>query len=444
MIINNLPKDPGLAGWNEILPARQPSKSLEKNITCDWLVIGAGFAGLAAARRLRQLHPTDTIAVLEARNLAEGPIGRNSGFMIDIPHNLTSRDYASARAKDLQHIAMNRRAIEFAFDAVEEFEMSHEALSQCGKVNSAATAKGHAHNLEFAGHLKSLNEPFELLDAKQLKEISGTTYYRSGLFTPGTAILQPALFARGMADGLARNNIQIYENSPVIELSRKTGNWQAKTPSGSVSTPKVILAVNGHVQSFGYFQSRLMHVFLYASMTRILNPSEVAKLGGAPQWNFTPSDPMGTTVRRISGTSGDRIIVRNRFTYNPSRHVNDSAINDVAGTHDAVFAARFPMLKNVSMQYRWGGLLCLSANSVPAFGELEEGLFSACCQNGLGAAKGTLSGILAAEQASNIGSELLDQTLALDAPRLLPPAPLSKLGATALMRWRELRCGREF
>ncbi|MCA9772984.1 MAG: FAD-dependent oxidoreductase, partial [Myxococcales bacterium] len=49
-------------------------------------IIGAGFAGLAAARRLAQLRPQDTVVILEARAVAEGPAGRNSGFMIDLPH----------------------------------------------------------------------------------------------------------------------------------------------------------------------------------------------------------------------------------------------------------------------------------------------------------------------------------------------------------------------
>ena len=44
--------------------------------------------------------------------------------------------------------------------------------------------------------------------------------------------------------------------------------------------------------------------------------------------------------------------------------------------------------------------LCLSLNNVYAQGEVEEGIYSACCQNGLGTAKGTAIGIVVAEQAS--------------------------------------------
>ena len=71
MKVSALPTDPGQAGWNAILPARAPGASLAENIVADWVIVGAGFAGLAAARRLRQLHPSDRIVLLEARGIAD-------------------------------------------------------------------------------------------------------------------------------------------------------------------------------------------------------------------------------------------------------------------------------------------------------------------------------------------------------------------------------------
>lgn len=60
----------------------------------------------------------------------------------------------------------------------------------------------------------------------------------------------------------------------------------------------------------------------------------------------------------------------------------------------------------------------------PAFGEIEEGIFSACCQNGLGTAKGTLAGIAAAELATRSNSPVVDDMLAAPMPQRLPPEPL--------------------
>ena len=101
------------------------------------------------------------------------------------------------------------------------------------------------------------------------------------------------------------------------------------------------------------------------------------------------------------------------------------------------------MLRNVEMAYRWGGRLCLSLNNVQLVREIEDGLFSACCQNGLGTTKGTLAGMMAADLATGHKSLALDRMVGSPAPRQLPPAPISKIGATVRLRWQEFRAGRE-
>ena len=151
-----------------------------------------------------------------------------------------------------------------------------------------------------------------------------------------------------------------------------------------------------------------------------------------------------TTDNKTTTEIGDdRIVVRNRFTWAPGRSVNESKLDGIGAVHDQSFAARFPMLPNVSMDQRWGGLLCLSRNGVPAFGELEPGLYSACCQNGLGTVMGTLSGKLAAELVFGKSSQSLESMNQFPDPVKLPPEPFSSIGANAFMRWSEFRAGKE-
>ena len=436
MKVNRLPSDPGPAGWNRLLQEPMPAVQLEEKITADWLVIGAGFAGLAAAHRLCKQAQGDKIVVLDAVRVGDGPAGRNSGFMIDLPHDLKSADYGGGLDADLDQTQDNRLGIEHASKMATEYLLSDEAFIVSGKINGAATAKGQAHNENFAKHLTAMGEPYESFDAKQMREITGSSYYQDGLFTPGTAMIQPAMYIRGVAEGLGQDGVTIYEDSPVTALNNN-GSWVVETPQGQVSSPRVILAVNGHLNSFGYAKSRLMHVFTYASMTRALTPQEIGKLGGNPIWGLTPADPVGTTVRRISGKGGDRLIIRNRFTFDPTLEVSPKRIAKIGHDHDASFLHRFPDLSNVTMEYRWGGRLCLSRNNVQIIQELEPGLFSACCQNGLGTAKGTFAGGLAADLALGRPSQALSRALAADAPARLPPASIAKLGANLYLRWQE-------
>ena len=194
MKVDRTPENPGPAAWDAILPQEPNLPALNETRTADWLIIGAGFAGLAAARRLQTKNPNDRIVVLEAQRIAQGPAGRNSGFMIDLPHDLVSDDYGGNLDQDRITIAQNREAIAFAQQAVTDLGLPNEAFRKVGKINAAASRKGNHHNRDYARHLQKLGEKYEKYDAQTMKAITGIDYYQSGLFTPGTVILQPALF----------------------------------------------------------------------------------------------------------------------------------------------------------------------------------------------------------------------------------------------------------
>jgi len=444
-----LPKNPGVTGWKEILPKRKINPKLSDHINADYLIIGGGFAGLSAARRINQINKEAKIAVLEACEIGEGPAGRNSGFMIDLPHNLASDDYLGSLEKDREQTLINRSAIEFAKSASEEYEMPPEAIQLVGKTNAAASEKGMKFNTEYAKHLDKTSESYKMLNAEEMKDLTGIDYYMNGLWTPGTAMLQPALYIQSLADGVTQNeNVTLYENSPVIDLEDAGSNdgqkvWKAKTSLGSISSPKVILAVNGIVERFGFFQNRLMTIFTYSSLTRELTSDESSMLGGSKEWGLTSADAMGSSVRRISGIGGNRILVRNRWSYNPSMEVSDSFMSAAANSHKESFKARFPMLSKVSMEYSWGGRLCLSLNNVFAQGEVDEGVYSACCQNGLGTAKGTAIGVITAEKISGTINSLVPDFVDEEAPKKLMSKPLMWFGVNSYMRWKELMAGKE-
>ncbi|MEM6422064.1 MAG: FAD-dependent oxidoreductase, partial [Pseudomonadota bacterium] len=90
MKIQRLPKDDLSNGWSGMLPPRRPHAALTGERTADWVVLGAGYAGLAAARRLAENRPSETVAIVEAGAVGENASGRNSGFAIDLPHNVGS------------------------------------------------------------------------------------------------------------------------------------------------------------------------------------------------------------------------------------------------------------------------------------------------------------------------------------------------------------------
>lgn len=441
--VRRTPVHNGLAAWSEILGPAAARPALAGDVGCDVAIVGAGFGGLSAARRLRQIAPGARVVVVDAGRVAEGGAGRNSGFMIDLPHELTSDDYAG-HGDDRTMIALNRKAIAFARAAVEEYGIDRNFFDPAGKINGAASAAADALNRSYAQHLTDLGETNELLDAQAMAEVTGSRHYTSGVYTPGTVMLQPAGYIRGLGEGLRRVGVTVAEQTPVTALARQGAGWTVTTPKGRISAGKVILANNGHLESFGFAQNRLMHVFLYASMTVELDADSLRKLGGNPRWGVTPSDPMGTTMRRIDqGQGGNRIITRTCATFEPGMEPSEATLKRTARVHRQKFEDRFPQLRGMAMDYTWAGHLCLTKNGVSVMRELDQGLYAAAVCNGLGTARSTLTGIAAADLASGQQSDLTAHFLNEAQPTRLPPPPLSTIGANAYLRWKEMRAGRE-
>ena len=110
----------GQSAWHELSPKRQPRPMLDHDTTADWVIIGGGFAGLHAAKRLRELAPKDKILLLDAMAIGEGAAGRNSGIMIELPHGLTDSHYEDLVENDPRPmINALRHAINYASDMID-------------------------------------------------------------------------------------------------------------------------------------------------------------------------------------------------------------------------------------------------------------------------------------------------------------------------------------
>ena len=73
--IVKLPCDDRSCGWYAALPEPQPARRLVGEQRADHVVIGAGFAGLAAARRLASHLPHARILLVDAQRVGYGASG---------------------------------------------------------------------------------------------------------------------------------------------------------------------------------------------------------------------------------------------------------------------------------------------------------------------------------------------------------------------------------
>lgn len=434
-----LPQTDGESGWYDLLLPPEPAQRLQGDQSADWIVLGAGLAGLAAARRLAELAPHASIALIEARRVGEGAAGRNSGFLIDLPHDLTSHSYTGGQDLDRQQIRLNRSAIEFLRGIVQRHGIDCDWREQ-GKLHGAVEERGIKALKEFSHCLTALGEPFTELDAADMKRITGTSFYRAGMHAPGCVLVQPAALVRGLARTLPEN-VTLYEDSPVRDIELGPPHCMT-TAEGRLRAPKLVMANNAYASQLPGLglKGRVLPVYTFASLTRPMSEAESRALGGEADWALIPADPMGTTLRRLAN---GRICVRNCFAYLPSLKAGDATLARVQRAHRRSFQRRFPMLEGMEFTHTWGGALCLSRNGGVPFGQLAPGVFSAICQNGLGLTRGTLSGKLIAEFALGEQSDELSILLKQPWPCRNPPEPLLGLGVRSSIAWKEWQAGVE-
>ena len=56
--------------WINDLNIRTNIKTLSSNLVSEWLIIGAGYTGLSAARKLGQLYPNQKIILIDAQSVS--------------------------------------------------------------------------------------------------------------------------------------------------------------------------------------------------------------------------------------------------------------------------------------------------------------------------------------------------------------------------------------
>ncbi|MEM7523965.1 MAG: FAD-binding oxidoreductase [Pseudomonadota bacterium] len=433
MKIDRLPKDDHTNGWSAILPPRQPNRPPAGDVAADWVVLGAGYAGLAAARRLAEARPDDSVALIDSGAAGENASGRNSGFAIDLPHNVGSS--LEELEGSHRYMALARAAISHLEDVIGAHDIACD-WAKTGKYHAAVSPAGVRDVLEpLAKELQALGEPFEWVETAALAETLGSSHFTAAIHTPGGALMNPAALTRGLADSLP-SNVTLFERTPVTGAVFQNGA-QLTTPTGVIRAPRMILAANGFAERFGFFPGKFMHLAAHASLTRPLSEDERAAYGAPAAWGLTPANAFAGITMRY--TDDHRILIRQGLNYCPSQRVSERERQAIARRHKRLFDQRFPMLPKVEMAHTWSGFVCLSRNAAPGFGRLSPNIWGAVCQNAVGVTKGTIGGLLAADMALERDNPLIADMESLGAPSALPPRPFLDIGVRARFQWELLR-----
>lgn len=436
--VTGLPHEVTDSGWFGMLGNIVTAPALSGRIDVEWLVIGAGWFGVNAARRLAELRPDEQIALVDAGKIGNNAGGRCAGYAIDLAHNPRNPNFAEDEQGNIEERDLNLEGISYLRDGVERHSIDCDWSAE-GKTHAAVTPRGENCLKTFADALDRIGEKYEWYDAAQMSDLVGTSYYTRGLHTPGTILLQPAAMLRGIADNLGPN-ATVYEDTPVVEFAFGASCHVLITPKGEIHAKQVILANNGFISSFGFFPNSAIPIYTYGSMTRPLTEAESARIGGRATYGLIPADSFGLTVRR---TTDNRLFIRNIYDYATEFHTTESQVERAKKSHQKSFERRFPEIASMGFEYSWGGALSLAQNGGTVFGQLSDRVYGAGYCNGTGVSKGAVFGKAIAEYACGQDSKSIRILLSRKKPNRTFPKFITSLGVHASTGYRLWMAGKE-
>lgn len=398
----------------------------------DYVIVGAGFVGMAAAYRLAELAPEATIALIDATKIGLSTSGRCSGFVIDTPHKGDLLHNNKTLHK--QAFKINRQGISW----MEETVIKHNIdcnWNQTGKYQVAASTRAVSYLDSYKKMLDGIKEPYDVLNQKELETILGTRKYTAGVFTPGCVLIQPAAYLIGLASSLP-NNVSVFENTKVISIQSTSKGAIISTNSATINCRKAVLSVNIYVREFNYSKNRVVPIVTYASMSNILTKEQQSKYQGIYDWGLTSADKGGSTLRM---TQDKRLVIRNHYTYTPSYQVGDKFITKLRSKHLKGLLDRYPDLEDLKIEHTWGGVCAVSRNFGFFAGKLEDNIYSCYGHSGVGAARGSLAGKSIADEIILGKSSDLDLLRKIETPCWNPPEPLLGIGVSTRLSFERYK-----
>jgi glycine/D-amino acid oxidase-like deaminating enzyme len=423
--------------WVKDLIPRTNIKTLQSSEDCEWLVIGAGYTGLSAARKLGQLYPLQKIIIVDAQLAGEGASSRNSGYLVD-----TTLNDGFTSNKELHNYKKKADIYDLGINAVKKFISEYQVdcdWNECGKYFASSKNEDEKILRNFSDTLKKLGFEHNLLSNTELSKRLGTNFYNVALYTNGGVLLHPGKLVRAMIDVLPKN-VCLYENSSLLSWGKTKDIISCEFKNGKINTKKIIFATNGFLKSLGIKSNYNFPITLTASMTRSLTDDEFKSIGQPKEWGVLPVRPMGATIRM---TKDKRILIRNTAeVHNPFR-MSKFDLEKRSINQKISIQKRFPQLPADIIQSSWSGVVSRTRNSSQIFEKIDSNVFAAGCYNGSGIGVGTLFGEQIAIKASEENSKEIDTIEARSKPTWLPPQPFLNLGVKTRLIYERLRARSE-
>ena len=375
--------------WQAATPTSIDYPALKRDISCDTVIIGAGYTGLNCGYELAKVHQRDVV-VLDALQPGWGCSGRNGGFVL----------------RGTGRLGLAQLASKFGLETARVFHREYGAailrvnqLIERGNIACQPQPGGYYKLTHKAGMAKSLAQqaaflnqhfdyPVQFLDKAQLRhQVVNHQQADAALYFPDCYGLNPLALAHGYARMATEAGASLYGQSPVISVRRLAAGFEVITRQAVITARNLVLATNAYTAKGLYpaINNSCLPVLSSVIVTEPLNASQLQQLN----WQQN-SIMMDTRMLKYYY----RLLPDNRVLFGGRGAIKGKDAADPIYPRRLLAALKhcFAGLEHLTYQYQWSGWVGVSYDDLPRVVAAEPNLFYAAGYCGSGLSFSALAG----------------------------------------------------
>jgi len=373
--------DSWYAATADFLP-EQPA--LQSEVRADVCVVGGGYTGLSAALHLAEAGYK--VILLEAQRVGFGASGRNGGQLGSGQRN---DQFEIERYMGLDDAKRLWALAEDAKDLVKGLVAKHQidCYLKPGVAHLGLNRREMDDLHREAEHLQTVYgyDQIDTLDRDQGHTLCPSPAYHGGTLDMGAGHLHPLRYVLGLARAAMAAGCTIHERSEVVRIEAGA-TPVVQTAQGKVTCDHLILGCNGYLGD--------------------LEPKVARRV--MPINNFiVATEPLGDRTTEV--LTQDVAVADTKFVVNYFRLSHDGRLlfgggesygyrfpKDIAAKAWGPMLDIYPHLKDVKIDYAWGGTLGITMRRMPYLARVTPNILNASGYSGHGVGTATHAGQLMA------------------------------------------------